>query len=201
MKPIALLFLIVATAFAEDAWKPLFDGRTLGGWRDTAFRGQGRVTVEDGAMVLHAGAPLTGVNYTGTLPSGAYEIRYEAKKMGGGDFFASLTTPFGDSAFTFVTGGWGGDIVGVSSIDGWDASDNETRTYFEFESERWYRFRIAVSRDRIQAWIDDKQVVNVNVAGRNVGMRKGAGELSAPMGFASYNTSGAIRKVEWRPLR
>ena len=47
--------------------------------------------------------------------------------MKGGDFFATLTFPVDDSFCTFVTGGWGGDIVGLSSIDGWDASDNETR--------------------------------------------------------------------------
>jgi hypothetical protein len=48
----------------------------------------------------------------------------------------------------------------LSSIDGWDAADNETRTYFTFESGRWYRFKLQVARDHIMAWIDDKQVIN-----------------------------------------
>ncbi|MBI4902781.1 MAG: DUF1080 domain-containing protein [Acidobacteria bacterium] len=196
---VAWVLLLAAVCQAQEAgWKPIFDGKSMDGWRPTPFKGHGKVAVEGGALMMHAGAPLTGLNYTGGLPKGRYEVRFEARKVLGGDFFASLTLPFGSAAFTWVTGGWGGDIVGISSIDGWDASDNETRTYFEFETGRWYAFRIAVSPERISAWIDDKQVINVAVAGRAVSMRPGAGELSAPFGFASYNTTGAIRKVEWR---
>lgn len=199
---LATLMLAAVTVLAQDAeWKPLFDGKELGAWRPTAFKGQGKVAVEDGAIVIHAGAPLTGINYTGPMPQARYEVRFEARKLRGGDFFASLTLPFGPKAFTWVNGGWGGDIVGISSIDGWDASDNETRTYFEFEPSRWYRFRIAVSPDRLTAWIDDQQVINVAVAGRAISMRPGAAELSAPFGFSSYNTTGAIRNIELRDLR
>ena len=64
-----------------------------------------------------------------------------------------------------MTGGWGGDIVGLSSIDGWDASDNETRAYFNFETGRWYSFRLLVTAQRIRAWIDDQQIINVAIAG------------------------------------
>ena len=84
--------------------------------------------------------------------------------MDGNDFFASLTFPVGDSFCTWVTGGWGGDIVGLSSLDGWDASDNETRTYFDFEKGRWYAFRLQVTPARITGWIDDKQIFNVEIA-------------------------------------
>jgi hypothetical protein len=97
-----------------------------------------------------------------------------------------------------VTGGWGGDIVGLSSIDGWDASDNETRSYFTFETGRWYAFRLQVTDARIQGWIDDKPIVNVEIAGRTVGLRYGEIKLSAPLGLASYNTVGVVRKIEYR---
>ncbi|HMC58467.1 MAG TPA: hypothetical protein VKJ01_04680, partial [Candidatus Solibacter sp.] len=101
---------------------------------------------------------------------------------------------------TWVNGGWGGDIVGLSSIDGWDASDNETRAYFTFETGRWYAFRLQVTDDRIMAWIDGRPIVNVEIRGRSVGLRYGDIKLSAPFGFASYNTGGRLRKVEYRTL-
>ena len=86
---------------------------------------------------------MTGITWTGEFPRSNYEVRFEAARLQGNDFFASLTFPVEDSFVTWVTGGWGGDIVGISSIDGWDASDNETRTYFNFENGRWYAMRAA----------------------------------------------------------
>ena len=95
--------------------------------------------------------------------------------------------------------GWlGGDIVGLSSIDGWDASDNETRNYFTFENGRWYAMRLRVTAARITAWIDDKQVIDVEITGRTIGLRPGEIKLNTPLGFASYNTAGELRKIEYR---
>jgi len=182
-------------------WRPLFDGKTLGPWRETPFHGgAGKVRVADGVLVLGAGEPLTGVTWTGDFPRTDYEIRLEARRVLGGDFFASLTFPVGDSYCTWVLGGWGGDIVGLSSIDGWDASDNETRTYFTFENGHWYGLRLRVTAQRITAWIDEKQIVNIEIAGRTVGLRPGDIKLSAPLGFASYNTAGELRKIEYRTI-
>ncbi len=198
-----LEFLSAMLGFAGAVeWQPLFDGKTLAGWRETAFSGRrGTVRVENGAIVLGAGNPLTGVTWTGSFPKTGYEIRFEAARLEGGDFFASLTFPAGDSHCTWVTGGWGGDIVGLSSLDGWDASDNETRTYYEFEPRRWYAFRLQVTPERISAWIDNRPVVKVEVAGRRVDLRAGEIKLSAPLGFASYATTGGIRRIEYRVLR
>lgn len=181
-----------------DAWLPLFDGKSLEGWRETSFTGKGEVHVENGAIVLRAGAPMTGVTFTGSFPKSDYEIRFEAVRQKGGDFFASLTFPVGDAFCSWVTGGWGGDIVGLSSIDGWDASDNETRSYFTFETGRWYRFRLHVTTSRIRAWIDDDKVIDAAVGGRTLSLRPGEIGLSAPLGFASYRTTGAVRKIEYR---
>src|SRR5579872_44990 len=146
------LVLFLAAAAAGD-WNPMFDGKSLDGWKEAAFAHHGTVRVEQGAIVLGAGEPMTGVNWTGSFPKTNYEVRFEASRLQGGDFFASLTFPVGDSFCTWVTGGWGGDIVGLSSVDGWDASDNETRSYFTFESGRWYAMRLQVTADRIAAWI------------------------------------------------
>lgn len=191
---------LLAACVSAQEWKPLFDGKSLSGWKDTEFARHGKARVENGAIVLEAGQPLSGVNYTGAFPAINYEIRFEAQKQKGGDFFASLTFPVRSSFATLVTGGWGGDIVGISSIDGWDASENETRTYYEFKPGEWYRFRLLVRDDRITAWINDQQVVNVKIADRTLSMRAGEIELSKPLGFASYNTTGLIRKIEYRTV-
>ena len=195
MLPVGVLFL--AAAAAAD-WQSMFDGKSLAGWKEAAFARHGSVRVEKEAIVIGAGEPMTGVNFTGSFPRNNYEVRFEGSRISGGDFFASLTFPVGDSFCTWVTGGWGGDIVGLSSIDGWDASDNETRAYFTFENGRWYRMRLEVAGDRITAWIDDQRIINVSIAGRTVGLRAGDIKLSTPFGFASYNTTGAVRKVEYR---
>jgi hypothetical protein len=181
-------------------WRTLFDGKSLNGWRETSFTGGGRIRVEDGTIVLGNGMPMTGITRTDSFPKSNYELRFEGARMQGNDFFASMTFPVGDSYATLVTGGWGGDIVGVSSIDGWDASDNETRTYISFENDRWYAFRLQVTPDRIRAWIDDQPVINVGIAGRSISLRRGEIRLSAPLGFASYLTTGRLRKIEYRLL-
>lgn len=174
-------------------WRPLTT------WKPASFPNGGVVRIEKGLITLEAGSPMTGANYTGDLPATNYEVRFEAQRQKGNDFFASLTFPVAGSHATFVTGGWGGDIVGISSLDGWDASDNETRTYFTFETGKWYRFRLEVTDDRLKAWIDDEPVINVVITGRKVTLRPGPTVHSLPFGFASYNTTGAIRAIELRP--
>ena len=64
----------------------------------------------------------------------------------------------------------------------------------------WYRFRLQVTTERIRTWIDDKQVIDVLIGGRPVSMRPGEIKLSEPFGFASYGTTGGIKKIEYRTL-
>ena len=202
----ALLAAVACFAAAAGAqpkigeWQPLFDGKSLQGWRETPFSGRGQVRVENGTVLLRAGGPLTGITWTGSFPRSNFELRFEAARLEGADFFASVTFPVQDSFCTWVTGGWGGDIVGLSSIDGWDASDNETRSYFTFENGKWYALRLQVTDDRITAWIDDRQITDAVITGRTIGLRYGEIKLSAPFGFASYGSTGALRKIEYRKL-
>jgi hypothetical protein len=181
-------------------WQSLFDGKSLGAWRESEFTNRGAVRIENRTVLLERGKPLTGITWSGPFPKVDYEVRLEATRRDGNDFFASMTFPVGDSHATWVTGGWGGDIVGLSSIDGWDASENETRSYFNFENGRWYKLRVRVTGDRITAWIDEEPVFNLNIAGRTISLRPGEIEKSAPFGFASYGTAGALRNIEYRLL-
>jgi hypothetical protein len=184
---------------AAAQWQPMFDGKSLKGWKEAEFPGAGEVRVSDGAIVLGR-SYMTGVNWTAPFPKSDYEIRYEAARVQGGEFFAALTFPVNDSFCTLINGGWGGMLVGLSSLDGRDASENETTQSWDFVTGQWYEFRLVVNRDRIRVWIDGKAVIDVNIANRDVSLRPGEIELSTPLGFASYSTVGAIRKVEYRPL-
>jgi hypothetical protein len=197
----ATLLLLAAVASAQESapWRPLFDGESLKSWKETGFTRHGTVKVEDNAIVLSKGY-MTGVNFTGTFPKTNYELRLEAQRADGNDFFAGITFPVNDSFLTWVNGGWGGMMVGLSSLDGNDASENETSVLRTFERGRWYRLWLAVTTDRVRAWIDDELVIDVNIAGREVGLRPGEIELSKPLGIASYNTLAKLRKIEWRPL-
>ena len=199
--PLLAAILCLAAPPKTGEWQSLFDGKSLRGWRETPFTGRGQVRVENGTIVLGPGKPMTGVTWAGSFPRSNYEIRFEGARLEGSDFFASMTFPVRDSFCTWVTGGWGGDIVGLSSLDGWDASENETRSYFDFEKGRWYALRLRVIDDRITAWIDDERIADVVITGRSIGLRFGEIELSAPLGFASYATTGGLRKIEYRLLQ
>ena len=127
-----MLALFAVTGMAADneaAATSLFNGRTLGEWKTTVFGGEGDVEVTDGRIVIGAGNPLSGINWTGKHPKMDYEIALEAMRVDGSDFFCALTFPVGDSSCSFICGGWGGGVVGLSSLDGADASENETTDY------------------------------------------------------------------------
>jgi len=178
----------------------LFDGKSLDGWKKTDFGGQGEVKVEKGTIIMDVGSSLTGITTTRKdLPTTDYELSYEAMRLSGFDFFAAVTIPVGKTHVSFLNGGWGGSVTGISSIDGYDASENDTGKFYDYKDKRWYKFRIRVTDERIQCWVDDKRVVDVKYKGRRIGTRIEA-DLSKPLGFASWETGGAVRKIEIRML-
>ncbi|MSR42887.1 MAG: DUF1080 domain-containing protein [Pedosphaera sp.] len=181
-------------------WRVIFDGKSLAGWKETDFSGRGSVQVESGELRLGAGAILTGVTYTNAFPKSNYEVEYEAKKIEGSDFFAALTFPVGKAHATFVNGGWGGGVTGISSIDGMDASENDTTKTLRYEKGRWYKFRLRVTPERIEAWVDGEKLVEQPLKDRAISMRAGEIELSVPFGFANFQTSGALRNIRLRTL-
>jgi hypothetical protein len=180
----------------------LFDGKTLHGWEVTDFAGHGEAKVDRGRIFLQAGVALTGVTWTNeaVLPKTNYEVSLEAMKVDGSDFFCGLTFPYEKSYCTLIMGGWGGGVVGISSFDSQDASENDTTRFLNFDTNRWYQVRVRVTHERIQVWIDKDQTINTEINGREVGLRAGEIYLSKPLGIATWQTSGAIRNIVVRKL-
>jgi hypothetical protein len=140
---------------------------------------------------------MTGITWTNDLPRTDYEISLEAMRVEGSDFFCGLTFPVGDDACSLIVGGWGGSIVGLSSLDYADAANNETTQFVQFSNNQWYRIELRVEEDRIQAWIDKKQVVDVKTAGRKLTIRSEC-EPSLPFGIAAWSTKAALRNIRLR---
>lgn len=196
----AVSLLVAQDLPRGDAWQPMFDGATLKGWKETPFSGRGKVTIADGAILLGNGA-LTGVNWTGAFPKTDYEVRLEGMRVDGSDFFAGITFPVEDAFCSWINGGWGGMVVGLSSLDEMDASENGTSTIRTFEKGRWYVLRLRVTAERIQAWIDEEPVIDTRLANHDISLRPGEIELSKPFGIASYSTTAKLRKIEYRKLQ
>jgi hypothetical protein len=180
----------------------LYNGKDITNWEKTNFGGEGDVHIENGLLVLEMGDPFTGINWKSEkeFPKTNYEISLEAKKMMGDDFFCGLTFPVKDSHATFVCGGWGGAVVGISSIDFMDASENDTTDFMRFDNDRWYKIRVKVTDEEVLAWIDNKEMAKVNLEDNKVMLRSGAMELCVPMGIANFQTRTALRNIKLRKL-
>jgi hypothetical protein len=158
------------------------------------------VTVENGEIKIGMGH-MTGITLTSTqdLPRVNYELSLDAMRVDGSDFFCGLTFPVGKESCSFIVGGWGGGVVGLSTLDSEDASQNETTTSMNFANNRWFHIRVRVEPEKIQAWIDEDRVVNVETTGRRIGIRLEM-ESSVPLGIATWNTAAAWKNIQIKKL-
>ncbi len=207
---ISSLFLLVATGDAGPDYeappggssgaKVLFNGKSLEGWKKSDFYKAGEVKVEDGLIIMSKSVSMSGITSTRQdLPTTDFELSYEAMRLAGRDFFAAATFPVGKSYITLVNGGWGGGVTGLSSLDGMDASENETTRSFRYQDRTWYRFRVRVTDKMIRCLIDDKEILAVAHRNRRVATRIET-RRSQPLGFATWESTGAVRHIEIRPL-
>ncbi len=184
---------------AETDPGSLFDGVSLNGWEVTNFGPQGSVNVSGNRIILGMGDGCTGITWQGDFPETGYEVSLEAMRIDGNDFFCGMTFPAGKDPCTLIVGGWGGTIVGLSCIDGKDASENETTLLKSFEKQRWYAIRLRVTDKQITAWIDGEQIVNLPTEGKKLSIRPEV-ELSRPFGIASWRTTAAIKNIRLEVL-
>jgi len=176
------------------------------GWEAVPFGGEAEVVAEADGLRFGYGLGLTGVRWAAPLlPDGAplpvddYELEVVAARLGGTDFFCGLSFPVSEGALSLILGGWGGSLVGLSCLDGADASANETTRYLRFEQGRPYAARVRVSGGRVVVWLDGQPLYDLEVAGRRLELRA---EIAAggPLGVASFQTAAAVRAVRIRRL-
>lgn len=180
----------------------LFDGQTLRGWEipnKSDFQRHGKVTVRDGQIILDAGNPATGITYTGQPPRRDYELTLQAKRLQGSDFFCGITFPVGPDYLSLIIGGWGGGVIGISNLNGMSAVENETTGYEDFQLDRWYRVRLRVAEGRVQAWLDDKPIVDLDHTQYKLSIWWEQ-EPARPLGIVSWNTKAALRDIRLRRL-
>ena len=228
---ILLLLLSPVQAEANDTtkedqkWTPLFDGETLDGWSVSRIEADKKAEVRDGCIIIGRNDLASGIKYDRPFPKSNYEIMYQAIRAKGYDFFGTITFPVKESHCSFVTGGWSGSVIGLSSIHGYDASENETTGFYSFKDNQWYQFRVRVSDDRITVWLypvdkdgkstvpdkDDSRAVAVareEIEKPKVDLVLEDKQLSTrlevtffkPLGISTWNTEGHLRDIKYREL-
>ena len=175
----------------------LFDAKTLKGWKiaDKAFfQHHGDVTVQEGSIILEAGHSGTGIAWTKPLPRMNYELQLEAKRVKGNDFFCGLTFPYAKSYVSLIVGGWGGGATGLSNVDDSSAVENETSTFRDYRQDQWYAIRLRVTEAKIEAWIDDDQIIDLETKDRRFSIWWEQ-EAMRPLGIATWYTKAALRNI------
>lgn len=196
-----------------------------GGWKAIEFGGEGDVKAADGVIKMGYGDPITGVRWTGpmepieghnqddakdepsestksklpVLPRDNYELRWECRRDSGFDFLCAFTFPVGEQRASLVMGGWGGGITGISSIDGADASDNQTTMFKAFDNDKWYSARVRVDTQKITVWVDDTELFDHPREGHEFDIRFEM-DPCLPLGIANFECDSRIRKIQMRRL-
>ena len=191
-----------AVQSVPEGWESLLDRKTLAGWDVVRSGGEGEPYVKNGTLVLPmaVSGTSTGVYWVGdSLPVNNYAIYYEARRVEGNDIFGGLSFPYGDTFATLIIGGWGGIVSGLSSIDGYDASENETTKHIYFKDNQWYAVQLRVTADSIRAVVDTVRVVDLATAGKRIHLR--GGTSAASLTLTSYRSTGEIRNLRIKRLQ
>jgi len=163
-----------------EKWTVLFNGKNMEGWKlpkGFDFDDAGKVDVKDGNLVLHGGLYATGIRWTGKFPKTNYEVRLEAQRADGYEFF-----------------------VGLSCIDGFRADENQTCNSVEFKNKQWYRVRLCVTDKRVVAYVDDKEICDLEIGNHKLSVTFEM-EPCLPFGTATWGgTTGVLRNIRYRKL-
>jgi hypothetical protein len=202
--PLLLLAPVTAQTPAANELVLFNGGDSFDDWEARDAGGSGNVELQDDMMIIGTGESITGAVYKkkDKLPVTDYEITLEVQRLNGLDFFCGLTFPVGDlkTCMTLVMGGWGGSVTGLSSIDGLDASENQTGEYRKFEDKKWYRVKVRVTPQNVSAWSNDEKIVDADIEGKKIGVRPGPIEDYQPFSLTTFQTTAAYRNVKIKTL-
>ena len=180
------------------SWPELFDGKQLGGWQVIErfdFQDHGPVRVENQTIIMGRGKPATGISWKGAPPPRSnYRISFQGRRTGGSDFFCGLTFPVKQEYCSLILGGWGGQVVGLSNINGLSAVENETTQAVDFAKDQWYAVELTVLDDRIEVKIDGRTMIDVDTEDRKFSIWWEQ-EPVTPLGIVTWNTVGEIKEL------
>ena len=177
----------------------LFDGKSLEGWKQTPFTGQGEVRVEEGTLVLGPGKPMTGITWTGSFPRSSYEVRFEA--MGRRATISSPALRFRSG--TRLPPGYGRlgrRHRGHLQHRRMGRIRQRDQILLQFRKRPMVCASPAGDRRPIQAWIDEQPIVNVDIAGRNIGLRMARSSCRRRSASRPTRRPERLRKIEYRAL-
>jgi hypothetical protein len=90
-------------------------------------------------------------------------------------------------------------VTGLSSVDHMNASENETASDQTYAKNKWYTIRLRVTPALIEVWLDNKSVVHLELANRQISVHP-AVESAAPLGLTNYQTSSQFRNITLKKL-
>lgn len=199
MLNLSLVIFFSLSLHNQQDKKILFNGISLDGWQVIDAIGHGNISVADSCIIIGRGQEITGIKWTRDFPVNNYEVSIEAKRLEGRDFFCSITFPVNESFLTLVIGGWGGSVTGLSSLDGYDASENETYGMWEFTQDQWYTIQLMVTDRKIEAWVGTHKIVDYIYGNTDLSLRWEV-ESSSPFGITTYKTTSAVRNIRMNTL-
>jgi hypothetical protein len=199
MKTIFLALILVSTLSLHAETVALFNGKDLSGWKAADIWGNGKVeALSNGVVSCGLGKPLTGLAYTNSFPTMSYEVKMEALRKEGSDFFVAMTIPVESNACTVVIGGWGGGLCGISSINFMDASENQYSEGVMFKNDVWYTLRVRVTPGLLEVFLNDTlYTAKVPFESSSAFTLRAGSDIdkTKPFGLATYET-----KALWRNL-
>lgn len=185
MKRLVTIFLCVmmlaasSTAFADDGWKSLFDGKTLNQWKRIGL-GKAEYQVKDGAIYgqTKEGSPNTFL--ASEKQYGDFELEFEVKvhdKLNSGcqirsrekteadveTFKGPLKRFFGPQVEIESSPGQSAYVYGEATGRGWlsEAPQDKSHSHDHMKNGEWNKFRIVAKGARIQTWINDNAVEDI----------------------------------------
>ncbi len=203
-----LLALVTTSAAPAEEWTSLFDGKTLEGW--TQKNGTATYRVEEGAIVGKTSEGSPNSFLCSDKEYGDFELEFEVKcdnrlnsgvqirsQTKGGTNEGRVNGPQVEIEASGNNGAEAGYIYGEATGRGWLTPKDQLKPHKHFKDGEWNKYRVIAKGPKIQTWINDQPVADLNdeaiyethakgFIGLQVhGIRKGSGPF----------------EVSWRNLR
>ena len=204
----AFVAVAVASGVHAEEWVSLFDGKSLDGW--TQKNGTATYRIEDGAIVgkTNEGSPNSFL--CSDKLYGDFQLEFEVKcdnRLNSGVQIRSQTKgdtnegrvngPQVEIEASGKNGAEAGYIYGEATGRGWLTPKERLKPHKHFKDGEWNKYRVIAKGPRIQTWINDQPIEDLNDE---------AIYETHPKGFIGLQVHGIGKgsgpfEVSWRNLR